>query len=128
MLKKTQSDELCTFKQERQKKLCRGRLRELDKHLQNEYLQCRYFEGRFVTRTRVQKWGNSLALRIPRAFAAEAGLQRETPVELSLANGKLVIAPVAKPKPTLKQLLAKVTKENLHHEVDTGPAMGNETW
>ena len=79
-------------------------------------------------RTRIQKWGNSLALRIPKSFATEVGIQRETPVEISLANGKLVIAPVAKPKLTLKQLLAKVTKENLHHEVDTGPAIGNEIW
>ncbi|MCX5995891.1 MAG: AbrB/MazE/SpoVT family DNA-binding domain-containing protein [Chloroflexi bacterium] len=79
-------------------------------------------------RTRVQKWGNSLALRIPKSFANEVGLQRETSVEISLADGKLVITPVTKPKLTLKQLLAKVTKENLHHEVDTGPATGNETW
>jgi len=79
-------------------------------------------------RTRVQKWGNSLALRIPKAFAAEVGLQRETSVEVSMANGKLVITPVTKPKLTLKQLLAKVTKENLHNEVDTSPAIGNETW
>ncbi len=79
-------------------------------------------------RTRVQKWGNSLALRIPKAFAAEVGLQRETSVEVSMADGKLVITPVTKPKLTLKQLLAKVTKENLHNEVDTSPAIGNETW
>jgi len=79
-------------------------------------------------RTRIQKWGNSLALRIPKSFATEVGLHRETSVEISLADGKLVITPVAKPKLTLKQLLAKVTKENLHHEVDTGPAIGNETW
>ena len=79
-------------------------------------------------RTRIQKWGNSLALRIPKSFATEVGLQRETTVEVSLAEGKLVITPVAKPQPTLKQLLAKVTRENLHHEVDTGPATGNETW
>ena len=79
-------------------------------------------------RTRVQKWGNSLALRIPKSFASEVGFQKETPVEVSLADGKLVITRVAKPKPTLKQLLAKVTKENLHHEVDTGPATGNERW
>ena len=79
-------------------------------------------------KTRVQKWGNSLALRIPKSFATEVGLQRETSVEISLTNGKLVITPVAKPKPTLKQLLAKVTKENLHHEVDTGAVVGNETW
>ena len=79
-------------------------------------------------RTRVQKWGNSLALRIPKSFATEVGLQRETSVELSLADGKLVITPVAKSKPTLKQLLAKVTRENLHHEVNTGLATGNEIW
>ena len=79
-------------------------------------------------RSRIQKWGNSLALRIPKSFATEVGLQRETSVEVSLANGKLVITPVAKPKPTLKQLLAKVTKENLHHEIETGPATGNESW
>jgi antitoxin MazE len=79
-------------------------------------------------KTRVQKWGNSLALRIPKSFADEVGLQKETAVEVSLADGKLVITPVAKPKLTLKQLLAKVTEENLHHEVDTGSAVGNETW
>ena len=79
-------------------------------------------------KTSIQKWGNSLALRIPKSFATEIGLHRETSVEISLANGKLVITPVAKPRPTLKQLLVKVTKENLHHEVDTGSAIGNETW
>ncbi len=79
-------------------------------------------------KTRIQKWGNSLALRIPKSFATEVGLQKETAVEVSLANGKLVITPVAKPKLILTQLLAKVTKENLHHEVDTGYTIGNETW
>ncbi len=79
-------------------------------------------------KTRIQKWGNSLALRIPKSFADEVGLQRETSVEVSLSDGKLVITPVTEPKLNLKQLLAKVTKENLHHEVDTGPVTGNETW
>jgi antitoxin MazE len=79
-------------------------------------------------KTRVQKWGNSLALRIPKSFADEVGLQKETSVDVSLADGKLVIAPIAKPKPTLKQLLAKITKDNLHGEFDTGPAVGKEVW
>ena len=100
----------------------------LDKYLPKEYLQCRYHKGRHDMRTRVQKWGNSLALRIPKSFAAEVGLQKEASVEMSLEDGGLVIRPVAEPKLTLKQLLAKVTKENLHHEVDTGPAVGKETW
>jgi antitoxin MazE len=79
-------------------------------------------------RARIQKWGNSLALRIPKSFATEVGFQRETLVEVSLADGKLVVTPVAIPKLTLKQLLTQVTKENLHHEVDAGLAIGNETW
>jgi antitoxin MazE len=79
-------------------------------------------------KTRVQKWGNSLALRIPKSCAIEAGIQRDSSVEIKLDNKKLVILVVDEPKPTLKQLLAKITKENLHHEFNTGPARGNEAW
>ena len=79
-------------------------------------------------KARVQKWGNSLALRIPKAFADEVGLRREAPVEVSLTDGKLVVTPIVEGELTLKQLLAKVTSENLHHEVDTGCAVGNEIW
>ena len=79
-------------------------------------------------KTRVQKWGNSLALRIPKSFAAEVGLDPDSSVEMSLRDGKLIVVPTDKPKFTLKQLLARVTKENLHYEVDTGPAVGGEVW
>jgi len=79
-------------------------------------------------KTRVQKWGNSLALRIPKSFAAEVGLDPNSSVEMSLRNGKLIVAPADKPKFTLKKLLARVTEENLHDEVDTGPAVGGEAW
>lgn len=79
-------------------------------------------------KTRVQKWGNSLALRIPKSFAVEAGLQENAPVELSLVDGKPVIQPVAPPSPTLEELLCGVTKANLHGEWDTGPAVGREVW
>ncbi len=84
--------------------------------------------GELKVKTRIQRWGNSLALRIPKSFADEVGLHKETPVDVSLSDGKIVITPVARPKPTLKQLLARVTRENLHHEVDTGAALGNEAW
>lgn len=79
-------------------------------------------------KTRVQKWGNSLALRIPKSFASEVGLKSDSPVEISTEDGKLVITPVAESHLTLKQLLAKVIPENVHHEVETGPATGNEAW
>jgi antitoxin MazE len=79
-------------------------------------------------RTHIQKWGNSLAVRIPRAFAAEARLADNTPVELSLVEGKLVVAPVTSPSAALDELLAGITDDNIHGEVDTGPAVGNEAW
>ncbi len=76
--------------------------------------------------THIQKWGNSLALRIPQSVAREIGLSQDSSVEVSLVDGKLVIAPVVKRKVTLARLLAQVTDENIHHEVDTGSAMGRE--
>jgi antitoxin MazE len=79
-------------------------------------------------RTRVQKWGNSLALRIPKSFADEVGLQKETMVEIKLDNGQIIIAPLHKPEILLDQLLAQITEENMHREVETGPVVGNEAW
>ena len=78
--------------------------------------------------TRVQRWGNSLAVRIPKPLADEVGLKDNSPVKLSLRDKKLVIAPVVKPAMSLEQLLAQVTQDNLHREVDTGPALGGEAW
>ncbi len=79
-------------------------------------------------KTRVQKWGNSLALRIPKAFAAEARLAADSPVELSLAGGKLVVRALAEEPLTLDELLRGVTDENIHGEWDTGSAVGKEAW
>ena len=77
-------------------------------------------------RTHVQKWGNSLALRIPRGVVAEAGLAEGAPVELTVEGGRLVVVPAL--RPTLNALLADVTEDNLHAVVDTGPAVGDEAW
>ncbi len=79
-------------------------------------------------KARIQKWGNSLALRIPKSFAVEAHLEQDSLVELALVDGKLIVVPVAEPALTLDQLLAGVTEQNLHREVDTGQATGNEIW
>jgi antitoxin MazE len=79
-------------------------------------------------KTRIQKWGNSLALRIPRSLADKVGLEYDAPVDVSLVDGKLVVIPVGEPMLTLEGLLAQVTEDNLHREVDTGQAMGKEAW
>jgi antitoxin MazE len=78
--------------------------------------------------TKVQKWGNSLALRIPKAFALDAQLENDSTVEVSLVDGQIVIKPISTPVWTLEQLLSGVNSSNIHHETDTGDAVGNEIW
>ncbi len=80
-----------------------------------------------MMQTRIQKWGNSLAIRIPKPFAMEVGLEQNSLVTVSIEEGKLLLEPI-KPSYSLEELLAEVTKDNLHHEVETGPAVGNEVW
>ena len=78
--------------------------------------------------TTIQKWGNSLAVRIPKAFVKEAHVAYGTQVDLSVDDGKIVIDPRAEPSYRLEDLLKGVTKRNLHAEVDTGKAVGREVW
>jgi len=77
---------------------------------------------------RVQKWGNSLAVRIPKPLAEDADVKEGTVLNLAVSEGKVVATPVERKKLSLKQLLAKVTRKNLHAEVDFGPSVGRETW
>jgi len=71
-------------------------------------------------KVRVQKWGNSLALRIPKSFAVESSIEQGTLVDVSVVEGKLVVAPVSDKTYTLKGLLGGVTKRNIHREVLLG--------
>ena len=79
-------------------------------------------------RVQVQKWGNSLALRIPKPFAEDAGVHVGTVVDVSVSAGRLVATPVRPRTIRLVDLLRKVTRRNLHGETDTGPAVGREAW
>jgi len=78
--------------------------------------------------TTIQKWGNSLAVRIPKAFVKEAHVAYGTRVDLSVDDGKIVIDPHPKPEYRLEDLLKGITKRNLHGEVETGNAVGQEVW
>lgn len=78
--------------------------------------------------TRVTKWGNGLALRIPKPLADQLGLEFNSLVKMSLRGDALVIAPVPPPRLKLDDLLDRVSAQNLHGEVDTGPAVGREAW
>jgi antitoxin MazE len=79
-------------------------------------------------KTQVQKWGNSLAVRIPKAFAADLGLAQDSAVELALKDGSLVVRPSPGMQFRLSDLLERVTEKNLHSEEDFGEAVGSEEW
>jgi len=78
--------------------------------------------------TKIQKWGNSLGLRIPKSFAAEADIDEGSEVNIAIQEGKLVITPSRKPRYELADLLDKVSKKNRHEEIDTGKPVGREVW
>jgi len=75
--------------------------------------------------TVVQKWGNSLGIRIPSLYVKEFDLRNGSSVEIVEEEGKLVIKPG---KITLEQLLSKVSEENIHESWETGPSVGKEEW
>jgi antitoxin MazE len=78
--------------------------------------------------TRAQKWGNSLAVRLPRAYAEQLGLKPDSEVEITLTDTGLCITPLRKPRYALDELLAGVTPDNIHGETDWGLAAGDEEW
>lgn len=85
-------------------------------------------------KTEFVKWGNSLALRVPAAFAREVGAREGKQADMTVENGALIVK-VAKPrKPKghrryqLEKLVERITKENRHSEADWGRPLGNEIW
>lgn len=76
----------------------------------------------------VQRWGNSLALRIPKAMAQESGLADGSVVDLKLRKGIIALVPERRREHKLHELLSQVTKKNLHREVTTGAPAGKEIW
>lgn len=84
-----------------------------------------------VMKVEFLRWGNSLALRVPKAFAEEIGAVAGRRAEMTAENGVLVVK-VSKPKRRrrydLEHLINGITEENRHTEFDWGPSVGNEAW
>lgn len=76
---------------------------------------------------RISRWGNSLALRLPRNLAADAHLREGTTVDLKLEGGALVVRP-SRPKYRLQDLLNRFEPQHKHEEVDWGEQRGEEAW
>jgi antitoxin MazE len=78
--------------------------------------------------TKVQKWGNSLAVRLSRHVVDEAQLHEGSLMSLEAKKGKIVLRMVTKKVYTLRMLLAGVKRKNIHAEVEFGKPVGKETW
>ena len=77
---------------------------------------------------KIQKWGNSLAVRIPKSIAEDSHLSYGKSVDLAVHEGQIIIAPSQKQKFKLNDLLRGVTSQNKHAEIDSGDAVGREAW
>jgi Growth regulator len=77
--------------------------------------------------TTIQRWGNSLAIRIPKAFAVQAQLDEESSVELAIEGDRIVIT-AARQEWILESLVNKITPSNRHRETDWGERAGVESW
>jgi len=76
----------------------------------------------------VKKWGKSALMRIPTAVLQAADLRLDEPVDVRKESGRIVIEPVRRREYDLAELLKRITRENLHAEVDFGRPVGKEAW
>jgi antitoxin MazE len=76
--------------------------------------------------SQVVKWGNSLAVRIPKPVAEEAGVREGDDIVIEATRGVINLRPKRR-IPTLRELVAQITPENRYHEIQTGPERGKET-
>ena len=78
-------------------------------------------------KTKLQKWGHSLAVRIPKSFVNTINVKERDEVELIIEDNQLIIKPV-KYKFDIDELVSKINSDNLHKEIGTGPSVGKEIW
>lgn len=82
----------------------------------------------FGMTTKVQKWGNSLAVRLPKHLARAASFKAGTPVVITRDRRGIMVMSKSVPEPTLEELIAQITPENRYEKIDWGPRRGNEIW
>ena len=78
--------------------------------------------------TKIQKWGNSLALRIPKVFADLVKIRKGSDVDISVDDGKLLISVISEEEYSLEDFLSKIDENNIHEEITFGDSVGREVW
>ncbi|MEK7082090.1 MAG: AbrB/MazE/SpoVT family DNA-binding domain-containing protein [Patescibacteria group bacterium] len=78
--------------------------------------------------TTIQKWGNSLAVRLPKEVTRKLALRPGSRVRVYEEKKEVIIVPTREKEKSLKEMIAEITPENLHSETDWGDARGREVW
>lgn len=76
--------------------------------------------------TKIQKWGNSLAVRLPKAFAEQTGIENGSDVQISIQDGKIILVPVKDRAKLLDAMLEQIDEATVHSEIDFGRPIGKE--
>jgi antitoxin MazE len=79
-------------------------------------------------KTTAQKWGNSLAIRVPKRVAEEVGLREKDSVDIEVREGTLVVRPHLRRVYRLEDLVKRITPRNVHQAFDFGGPVGREAW
>ncbi|MFT5037205.1 MAG: antitoxin MazE [Candidatus Azotimanducaceae bacterium] len=78
-------------------------------------------------KTKIQKWGNSLGVRLPKNITEQKSLREGAGVSVLLKNNQIVIEPVEEDV-SLESLLSMVSEDNVHEEIEWSDVRGNEVW
>jgi antitoxin MazE len=79
-------------------------------------------------KTTAQKWGNSLAIRVPKSVAVQVGIQEQDEFEIEVQDGNVVLKPQLQRVYRLEDLVKQITPNNLHGEIGMGNPVGREVW
>jgi antitoxin MazE len=79
-------------------------------------------------KTTAQKWGNSLAIRVPKSVAVQVGLKAQDDLDIEVQDGNVVLKPHLRRVYRLEDLVKRISPKNVHGEIDTGTPVGREIW
>jgi len=78
-------------------------------------------------KTTVQKWGNSLAIRIPKHITKDTNVSEGSTINIMVKDGDIILHPTSG-EYSLNEILNKINSENIHSEISTGDQTGGEVW
>ena len=78
--------------------------------------------------TKIQKWGNSLAVRLPKSVVTKLSIKQNHRVTVHHDRSRIVVTPIKPTEITLEEIVEAITPQNRHGATDWGTSLGKEIW